>query len=80
MSQQRSQRARRIDVAETICVLVGIALGVIPLVQRVTRHQQGWVFRRLFGELQDPWAYVLPMLVLVVLVAAIAVLELIKKK
>jgi hypothetical protein len=78
--RQSSQRARRIDTAETIGALVGITLGVVPLVQRVTRHEQGWVFRWLFGELQDPSAYVLPLLILVALTAAIAALEMIKKR
>lgn len=80
MSQQSSQRVRRIDAAETAFVLVGITLGVVPLVQRVTRHEQGWVFRWLFGELRDPLAYVLPLLVLTAATALIAVLERTKKK
>ncbi|MFI7413566.1 hypothetical protein ACIBU0_33370 [Streptomyces sp. NPDC049627] len=79
MSQQPSRRARWIDAAETACVLVGIPLGIVSLVQRVAGHEQGWAFRRQCGRPQDPWACVIPLLVLAVLVAAIAVLEPAKK-
>jgi len=80
MSQQSSPRNRRIDAAQSFCVLVGVTLGIVPLVQRATGHQQGWTFRLLFGQPPDPWAYVLPLLVMVAVVGAIAAAEFIKTK
>jgi hypothetical protein len=48
-------------------------------VQRIDHFQQGAVFRWLFGELRDPYTYLLPLLVLAVLIGLISALELAKK-
>lgn len=55
-------------------MLGGPGGDVIPLLQRLFHAQQGFVFRRLFGELTDPMAWVLPVAVLGVGVLIVTVL------
>lgn len=72
--------AKSIDTLQGLCVLLAIPLGVIPLGQRLFDAEQGFVFRRLFGDLTDPMAWVVPLAVVGVGTLLVTVLEVYKKR
>lgn len=71
---------KSIDTLQGLVVLLAIPLGVIPLGQRLFDAEQGFVFRKLFGELTDPVAWVVPLAVLGVAALVVTLLEVYKKR
>lgn len=66
---------RSIDTVQGLIVLLVVPLGVIPLAQRLFGAEQGFVFRGIFGDLADPYAWVVPLAVMSLAVLVVALLE-----
>lgn len=70
------------DAAQLVCLVTGIQLGAVPLVQAILGARQGGVFGWLFGglDLAGAWRYVVPSAVVMAMVVAILALGTAKEK
>lgn len=75
-----SSGARAFDGLQGGVALIGITVGVIPLIQFLLGADQSAVFRWIFGQPVGSMAYVLPAAVIAVAVGVIAALELAKRR
>lgn len=75
----RSQ-TRVIDGLQGIAALIGITLGLIPLVWWALDGQHSAIFRWVFGAPSGSMAYVVPLVVIAVVIGFIAVLERLKRR
>ncbi|SHF66865.1 hypothetical protein [Streptoalloteichus hindustanus] len=66
---------RTIDGLQGACAIVGITIGVIPLVRWVATDRHGGLFEWVFGARGGVSAYLVPLLLIAVAVGAIAALE-----
>lgn len=70
---------RTLDALQGVVAIVGITVGVIPLVRWTLHGEHGGAFQLLFGSPDAPMAYTIPLLVIAAGVALIALLEWAKK-
>ncbi|QFU89759.1 hypothetical protein [Amycolatopsis sp. YIM 10] len=75
-----SRRARTIEGAQGLVIIVAIPLGIIPLVRWIFSEDHGGLFRWFFGDLSGAMGYAAPIIVLAVAFLIIAILEAVKKR
>lgn len=68
-----------LDVLQGVSALIGITLGVIPLVSWAVGGQAGGLLRLIFGSLSGPMAYVMPLVVIILTIGLIAIMEAMKR-
>lgn len=61
-------------------LILGITLGVIPLLSGVVGGQSGGLLRLIFGSLSGSMAYVVPLVVIILTIGLIAILEAMKRR
>jgi hypothetical protein len=69
-----------IDGLQGVLGLIGITVGVIPLVRWMIQGEHGAAFRWLFGTPTGVLAYAVPLAFSGVVIAAIAGLEMLKRR
>lgn len=75
-----SRRGRTIDAFQGLVVIVGIPIGVIPLIRWIANGDHGGLFQWLFGAPTGAMGLVAPLLVIAVGIVIIAILEMVKKR
>ncbi|MCI2420994.1 hypothetical protein MOQ72_26475 [Saccharopolyspora sp. K220] len=70
----------QIDALQGVVGFIGVTVGVIPLVRWMIQGEHGAVFRWLFGNPTGLLGYLVPLVFLAVVVAAIAGLEMLKRR
>jgi hypothetical protein len=74
------EKTRALDGLQGASALIGITLGVIPLVSWAVGGQSGGLLGRIFGwSASGSLAYVLPVVVIVAVIGLIAILETMKR-
>lgn len=71
----QSNRNRQIDGLQTLVVILGISLGVVPLVRSALSGEPGRLYDSLLGETNRLVEYLAPLAVVVIAVVLIAVLD-----
>ena len=73
------EKTRLLDGLQGVSAIIGITLGVIPLISGVVGGQSGGLLRLIFGSLSGPMAYVVPLVVIFLTIGLIAILESMKR-
>ncbi|MFR9751826.1 hypothetical protein ACL02S_12420 [Nocardia sp. 004] len=74
-------RKKSAEALQTVAVLAGIPLGVVPLVKYFTSdNHSGGIYSKLFGEELGTLGLVLPTLVIILVVLLVGFLEVVKKR
>lgn len=55
----------------TVCILIGLSLGVVPLVQWFVADHESGVIRTLFGDQSGAWVWGTPAIVVALAVAGV---------
>lgn len=75
-----SRRGRTIEAFQGLVVILGIPIGVVPLVRWIANGDHGGLFQWLLGAPSGAMGLVAPLLVIGVGIAIIAILEVVKKR
>jgi hypothetical protein len=73
------EKTRLLDGLQGMSALLGITLGVIPLISWVLGGSSGGLLRLIFGPLSGVMAYAVPLVVVVLAIGLIAILEAMKR-
>lgn len=71
----QSNCGRHIDGLQTLVAILGISLGVVPLVRSALSGEPGRLYDWLLGETNRVFEYLAPLAVVVIAVVLIAVLD-----
>ena len=74
------EKTRLLDGLQGVSAIIGITLGVIPLISGAVGGQFGGLLRLIFGSLSGPMAYVVPLVVIILTIGLIAILEAMKRR
>ena len=74
------EKTRLLDGLQGVSAIIGITLGVIPLISGAVGGQSVGLLRLIFGSLSGPMAYVVPLVVIILTIGLIAILEAMKRR
>jgi hypothetical protein len=73
------EKSRLLDGLQGVSALIGITLGVIPLISWALGGSSGGLLQLILGPLSGAMAYVVPLVVVVLAIGLIAILEAMKR-